>query len=311
MPKVLAVALNPSLDKTLTVDKIIWGSEARVRSVSCYAGGKAVNVARALQALDTRVKLIGVLAGNTGAMIEEDLRLSGLLQEWIFAKGETRTNITLQMKQNGKTARLLEPGEPLSLASEACFRKIFLKGLKEANAAVFSGSLPFSMDTKVYARLIRMARAQHVMTVLDTSGEALREGLQASPFLIKPNRQEAEDVLGYSLSSRKTLIRALKELAGFGPRIVLISLGADGLIGFEGARVFMATAPERQGMTVGCGDAALAGFMSAFLNGDVFNQCLRYAAACGTANVAVGIPGALDKKKINSVLKKTRVKQLV
>jgi len=224
---------------------------------------------------------------------------------------KTRTNITLKIKKDDRSARLLEGGAPLTAAVQSRFKKIFSKELLKTNVAVFSGSLPPSADKSFYASLIRSAQAKHVMTVLDTSAEALRAGLKASPFIIKPNRQEAEDVLGYSLSSDKGLVRGLKELAGHGPRIVLVSLGEKGLAGFDGARMFVAGSPERRGNTVGCGDAALAGFISAFLKGDGFDQCVRYAAACGSANVDARIPGVLDKKKIKSVLLGTRVKQLL
>jgi tagatose 6-phosphate kinase len=282
-----------------------------VKAVSFFSGGKAVNVARALKALHGDVKVIGVLAGRTGSFIEEDLRVHGSAQEWILAPGETRTNITLKIKKDDRTVRLLEGGAPLTAAVQSRFKKIFLKELLQTNVVVFSGSLPPSTDTGLYARLIRLAQAKHVMSVLDTSGAALRAGLKASPFIIKPNRQEAEDVLGYSVSSDKALVRGLKELAGHGPRIVLVSLGEKGLAGYDGARMFVASSPERRGNTVGCGDAALAGFISAFLKGDGFDQCVRYAAACGSANVDAKIPGLLDTKKIKSVLLRTRVKQLL
>ncbi len=311
MSKVLTVALNPSLDKTLAMDDLIWGEEARVKAAFSYSGGKAVNVARALKVLQTDVTLIGVLAGRTGQLIKEDLSACGFAQEWVFAQGETRTNITLKVAKGGKSSRLIEPGASLTAAVQSRFKKIFLKELLQTNAVVFSGSLPPSVDKSFYASLIRSAQAKHVMTVLDTSGEVLRAGLKASPFIIKPNRQEAEDVLGYNLSSDKALVRGLKELAGHGPRIVLVSLGEKGLAGYDGARMFVASSPERHGNTVGCGDAALAGFISAFLKGDVFDQCVRYAAACGSANVDAKPPGSLDKKKIKSVLLRTRVKQLL
>lgn len=311
MSRVLVVALNLSLDKTLLVDEALLGEETRVKAVRWYSGGKAVNVTRTLRALDVKTMLIGVLAGTTGKLIEENLSSSGFLQEWVYGKGETRTNITLQIQKSKKNVRLLEPGEPLTGAVQNCFKKIFLKNLIETNVAVFSGSLPPATDTGLYARLIHIAQSKHVMTVLDTSGEALREGLKASPFIIKPNRQEAEDVLGYGLSSVKAWKRSLKDLAGYGPRIVLVSLGDEGLIGFDGSRMFMAQGPKCKGLTVGCGDAALAGFLSAFLKGEAFDHCVRFATACGAANVDVGIPGMLNKKKIKSVFLRTRVKQLV
>ncbi|NTV29180.1 MAG: 1-phosphofructokinase family hexose kinase [Candidatus Omnitrophica bacterium] len=308
--KVLAVAFNPSLDKTVCVDRWIRGQEMRCQESVVRPGGKAINVARTLRLLDVDAGVWGVAAGVAGHKLASLLKAEGLEQEWCWTEGETRTNLTVLEQASGRVTRILEPGPRTAAAFCRKASGSFAKYLRCLNAVVFSGSLPPGMPPSTLAGFIRSARQANVLTALDASRAALSAGLRARPFLVKPNRDEAEEFCGFPIRTRAGIIKALGCLAQHS-NIVLISLGKDGLAGSDGVRMFWARGPVvRQGATVGCGDAALAGFLSGFLKGDVMENCMRLAVACGTANVGASLPGSAGRRQVNDIYKRVKVERL-
>lgn len=312
MSRILIVSLNPSIDKTVCVSSCDWEDENRVHSSLMYSAGKGINVLRTLLSLRQDVSIVGVLAGFYGEHLKQDLLKMSVDAQWLFVEGQTRVNETIVDFSKNKSMRFLEKGPRVTEKDQKNFKKIFLKDIAKVNVVIFTGSLPQMKKRSFYADLITIAKKHHVMTVLDTSQESLLLALKAKPFLIKPNRQEAEAVLGYKLSSKKNIIRALKDFFALGVRVVLISLGEDGMAGFDGVRGFhICLKNKKEGLTVGCGDAALAGFMHTFLKGKDFLQCLCFATACGCANVGVKIPGNIKQQHIQLMLKNILIEKII
>ena len=157
---------------------------------------------------------------------------------------------------------------------------------------------------KEFAALIVHAQRSGALTVVDTRGAALKAALGSGVDVIKPNRQEAEDVLGFKLSSRAMLRKALRSFVRYGIKKVLISLGRDGIAASDGEEEFLMSTPVvTTGHAVGCGDAALAGFLSMHLKGKDFPVCVAYAAACGHANARANIPGGIIKKNVEQAFR--------
>ncbi len=151
---------------------------------------------------------------------------------------------------------------------------------------VFSGSLPPGFPVTEFTGLVRMARREGAITAVDTSGTALRAAARLGVDIVKPNREEAEALLGFKLSSKPAITKALHTLHGYGIKKVLISLGSKGLAAFDGKYEVLAKVPVvRNGMPVGCGDAALAGFIVALIDGKDLKTCADRAAACGAENM--------------------------
>ncbi len=308
--KVLAVALNPSLDRTVSVEHLKPGQELRAREVVTSAGGKAVNVARALRSLGMEAGVWGIAAGAAGRRLESILRSEGLPQKWLWTGGETRTNLTVSEGASGRATRILEAGPVVGKALTQALRADLARQLHSLNVLVLSGSLPPGMASGTWAGLISSARSANVLTALDTSGAALRAGIRARPFLVKPNRDEAEDLCGFRVRTRSGLQKALGHLSRYS-NIVLISLGPQGLAVSDTVRMFWARGPVRaQGRTVGCGDAALAGFLAGFLKGEHLEECLRLAVASGTANVGAAVPGGICPREVKAVRAKVKVERL-
>lgn len=278
---ILTITLNPSVDRTLCVDRIDVGKEIRVRSVCECPGGKGVNVARTLKALGVPVR------------------------SWVLTdilKVAPRINTTIA-DSDGKFTRFLERGPSLSAPQWHRVEASLLRIMRCARVIVLSGSLPPGVPEDAYARLIHAVQANGRNVALDTSGQALEYGVMASPWCVKPNQAEAETLLGCRITGRESVRKALRSVYGYGIKNVLLSLGDKGLSGMNAEGVFSTDFEKRPGLTVGCGDAALAGFLASQYRRKSFVRSLRMAAACGTANVGALVPGDLSRTTVMRVIK--------
>jgi 1-phosphofructokinase family hexose kinase len=310
---IITVTLNPVLDRTYVVPRLEFNDVVRSAPARLDWGGKGFNVSRALKALGTDSLAMGFLGGATGEKIAAGLRSLEIEADFTFIQDETRTNIVileesedLQDRQSGRHIKVNEPG-PTIAPSELNLFMSQVEGRLAAGCSqaahdyvrqtwIFSGSLPPGVPPDIYATLIHRVQAAclpnfHAHAVLDTSGEGLRRGLLARPYLVKPNRQEAESITGFKLQSRSDLDRAGVFFLEMGIQIVAISLGADGLyccwdpsLNSSGENaILIPTEPIHQGNPTGAGDALLAGLVCAIENDLSLPEAARLAVACGTA----------------------------
>jgi 1-phosphofructokinase len=172
-----------------------------------------------------------------------------------------------------------------------------------AKVVVFSGSLPPGAPQDTYATLIAIARRQGARTILDTSGAALARGIEARPDVVKPNRAEAEELLGRRLNNQTELAGAVRELLGMGPSTAVISLGAEGLVAGRRDRILHAAPPSIQARSsVGAGDALVAALACAMVEGLEFEALVRLAAAMGAATAAAGGSSVADMDAVRALL---------
>jgi len=293
-PNILTITLNPAIDRIIRHDR-------GLTSVVSFAGGKGVNVARAARVLGVPVRSIGVAGGTAGRLLDDLLDEEKILHSFFPIEGITRTNLTIVGKRGG-VRRRIGPGPVVIKKERDAFAGICCREAKRAAAVVFSGSLPPRFPVNEFSAMVLDAQRSGALTVVDTHGPALRAALELGVDVIKPNRQEAEEVLGFKLCSRGMIRKALRSFTGYGIKKVLISLGKDGMAASDGATgVLVETPVVATGHAVGCGDAALAGFLSAHLKGKDFPVCVVYAAACGYANMSADVPGGIIKKNVEHV----------
>ncbi len=285
----LIITLNPSIDRTILVDQLIPGAEMRARGVRSADGGKGVNLARALTALG--VKALSLTLKDTVPAVK------------------VRVNTTV-VDLAGSCTRFIEPGPYLSAGDWKKVEGFIVRHLDGARVLALCGSIPPGAPDDIYARLIRAARCKGILTVLDSSGIPLAKGVKAGPWCVKPNREEAQDFFGFKIRSTRAVRKALQMLAGYGMTRVLLSLDEDGLAGFDGQNMFLARGPRCAGVTVGCGDASLAGFLAGHMRGASFQDALRSAAAAGTANVGADIPGGITRAKVLAEFKKIKMEKM-
>ncbi|MEI6438089.1 MAG: PfkB family carbohydrate kinase [Candidatus Omnitrophota bacterium] len=285
----LVITLNPSIDRTLFVKSRRPGVETRVLESRAAPGGKGVNVARALAGFGVKAR---------------SLTLKDILPQVLV-----RVNTTV-IDGRGYSTRFLEPGPRLSAGEWKKVERYILGRLKGIKVLAICGSLPPGAPEGLYARLIAAARRKGILTALDASGVPLLKGVKAEPWCVKPNRDEAEALLGIKLNSTRAVRKVLQMLSEYGMTRVLLSLDKDGLAGFDGKEMFLARGPVRSGLTVGCGDASLAGFLAGHAKGFSFEDCLKQAAAAGAANVGVTTAGVFTRAAVDTARKKIKMERL-
>lgn len=295
---ILTVTLNAALDRSLTVPIFHVGHRHRASEVVTLAGGKGINVARALKRLDVPVVATGLAGGMTGTRIVEELTSEAILNDLVRIQGESRTSTLVVDPTSGTHTEINEWGPKVSEAELGMLMDKLRYLSRGAEMVVFAGSLPRGVSEGFYAEATRELSRRGVRVVLDTDGEPLRLGLEAEPWLVSPNQHEAELLVGQELAGDDDFLMALDAIAELGARNVQITLetGCFALVREDRqVRRFRALAPQLEAVSVvGAGDALLAQWLAALLDGVPVDEGLRLAVAAGSASVLEIGAGVFD-----------------
>ncbi len=312
----VCISANPAIDRRLRLESIALGEINRALSAQPFPGGKAAHVAMVAKALGVDVMWVGFLGGATGEQCESGLTECGIPLTVIRTHRETRANLEL-ISADGRVTEILEPGGAVTESEverllTTC-RDLFSESERGTQVAI-SGSLPPGAPSDLYAELIRLAHVYGCRTLLDASGDALRQGLSAEPDFVKPNRREASEFADYAIDGPTTAVEVAQRLFDAGARSVAISLGADGIIwrSASSSDAFVAVpAALADCSPVGCGDAALAGFAVAYERKLSDEDTLRLATACGSANCMADAPGRVDASIVQRLGQKVLVRRVL
>jgi 1-phosphofructokinase family hexose kinase len=290
---------NTALDKLADTDAIEPGAVLRLRNVRTLPGGKGLHVALACATLGVSATLVGVIDEGTRMLFETTLSRSGARFVGVKIDEPIRTCFALR-DPDGRTTELLDAGPDVAPAVAATLLNAFRREAAGARLIVLSGSLPPGLPPDTYATLVSDVGADRAL--LDSSGAALEAGIAAAPFVVKPNRHEAEQIVGFSIASEADAARAAAIIGARGPRCVVLSLGAEGAVVWTSDRALYVRAPAaRARNTVGAGDCLLAGFAIGLLREWPIEQCGRYAVACGTAKVMHPETGMLRSEDVDEL----------
>ncbi len=305
---IATVTLNPAIDKSVTVRGFEIGKTNRGEVTRVDAGGKGINVAKALRRFGSAVCALGLVAGSNGRFILDALMAEGIPADFVNVPGETRVNLKIHDSEKGTETELNEPGFRVTAEHlEELQRKIEAHA-PQCEVMVFSGSLPPGAPPTIFADLIRVAKARGAKCFLDTGGPGLKHGLGAGPFLIKPNRAEVEDLLKCSLRTRRELVEAARTLVRMGSEQVLISLGAEGAVGVAGQDAVFAAPPAIEARSsVGAGDTMVAAMVYAAVVGLPFRQAFRMAVAASAATVAMEGTKVADLAAVQELIPQVRL----
>ena len=297
---IVTVTLNAAIDRTLLVPNFQLGQRHRASAGLTLAGGKGINVARALKRLGVPVVATGLAGGRTGTRIIEELTGEAILNDFVRIAGESRTSTAVVDPTGGTYTEINEWGphvEPDEL--QMLLDKLhYLAG--GAEFVVLAGSLPRGVDDAFYGELIRDLTRRQVLTVLDSEGEPLRLGLEAEPFLVSPNQREAEALVGQEFYERQDFAYAVEHIAELGARNVLITNESGCFARLRDGRKtkrFRVLAPHVEPVsTAGSGDVLLAGLVAAQLEGRSLEDSLRAAVAAGAASTMELGAGRVDPR---------------
>jgi 1-phosphofructokinase family hexose kinase len=298
---IVTVTLNAAIDRTLLVPNFQLGQRHRASVGFTSAGGKGINVARALKRLGTPVVCTGLAGGRTGTLLVEDLTSEGILNDFVRIRDESRTSTAVLDPTSNAYTEINEWGPEVGEDELDTLRDKLLYLSQSAEFVVFAGSLPRGLQAEVYAELIREANRRQLLTVLDTEGEALRLGIEAEPYLVSPNMREAEALVGHEFVDEEDLAAGLDEIAALGARNVLITLetGCYALLREDRTEIRLrGTAPPVEPIsTVGAGDTLLAGFIAARAAGRPFEEAVKIGVGAGAASVLEPGAGRVDPRE--------------
>ncbi|NLO82287.1 MAG: 1-phosphofructokinase family hexose kinase [Clostridiales bacterium] len=305
---ILAIAMNPAIDKVYAVDDFTVNKIFRAKSMAATAGGKGLNVARVARTLGETVMVSGFVGGSAGQFINNQLRKIGIISEFVQVDGETRTCINILDEKNGTSTEVLEPGPIIAPDEYRNFLQRFEGLLDDCDVITASGSLPQGVPASSYRELISIARTKGKKFILDTSGEYLREGIKEGPFMVKPNQHELSQVMGYNISSRDDCIRALKQLKKAGVCLPVATLGDKGCVAALHDGIYHFYSPPIKVVSpVGSGDAFVAGCAVALSRGREPVDVIKLGMACGMANTQFFETGMVSNELVDRFLKSIQI----
>lgn len=290
---IVTLTPNPSIDRTVGFRELRRGSVNRASSSRVDAGGKGVNVSRALTAQGAGTIAVLPEGGPEGSLMATLLDDAGVTRRGVPISESVRLNVTA-VEPDGTTTKLNEPGPHLDEGQVRALLAAVATSVEGAPGGAWvvgCGSLPPGAPVDLYARLARSARDAGALVAVDTSGAPLRPAVEAGPDLVKPNRLELEELVGADLRTLGAVIDAARDLVTGGVGTVVVSLGRDGavVVDAESATHAVATIGTPRS-TVGAGDCLLAGLLHDLSAGRTAAEALRTGVLWGAA--AVTLPGS-------------------
>ncbi len=297
---IVTVTLNAAMDRTLTVPNFQRGQRHRASAGITSAGGKGINVARAVKTLGIPVVATGLVGGATGTRIVEALTAEAVLNDFVRIDGESRTSTAVVDPTGGTYTEINEWGPAVREEELATLLEKLRYLAQGAELVVFAGTLPRDVADDFYAEAIRELNRRHIPCALDSEGEALRRGVDAEPFIVSPNQREAEGLVGQEFHDDEDFQLALDRIADMGARNVIITTesGCVALLREDRETFrFRAVAPRVDAVSdIGAGDVLLAAFIAARSQGRSLEESLRAAVAAGAASTLEVGAGRFDPR---------------
>lgn len=303
------ICLNPALDRTVTVDAFLPGAVNRIRTSRTDVGGKGVNVALVCRRMGLPVQVIGCAGAEGAEKVCTALAAEGAEHAFLTVEGAVRVNTKVVALDGSAVTELNEPGPTLTEQQQADFFALAAERAKGSDYVVITGSLPPGCPPDIYRRLIEALSP--VPCILDVSGAALREGVKAKPFLIKPNQQELAETLGRDVHTMDDICEAALTFVEGGVRHVVVSMGGDGAfyLGEEG-RFYAPAIPVEVHSTVGAGDAMVGGILYGLTTHGTMREGFRAGIAAGTATVMTEGTQLIRPQDFTRLLTQVQIQEL-
>ncbi len=306
---IVTVTLNPAVDEGVALESFVLGDVNRCFLSNLDAGGKGLNASRVIRRLGRNTLALGFLAGVTGAMIRARLDEEGVPHAFDDVQGLTRLNVMIYESAARRRSRIYLPGPRVDPG-----RLVELKARLESAArgvVVLGGSLAPGLPESTYGELVAWLKAKKVRCVVDTSGAALAGALAAGPALIKPDVEEAGEIIGRAIVGDDDALCAARELQRLGAESVVISQGAAGAIGVGPQGAWKAHAPSvLPQSTVGSGDSMVAGLAIALAEGGDLGEGLRLGTAAGAGTAMTPAAHLCRREDFDALLPRVRVEPL-
>ena len=301
---ILTVTPNPCVDKTVFIDRLEPGARIRSPKCTCIPGGKGSNVSRAVKALGGDTAALVLVGGPTGQhvvdMITQD---DGVRCVPVWVKSMTRAITTVLEESVHRQTAFFEPGPAVTQTEVRATVDAIAAELAGAKVVTFNGSMPDPSLDGLYAEGVRLAREKGVLPIVDSYGEPFRRALAEAPYMVKPNAEEAEGLVGYALDSDAARWKAIDWFHAQGVELVVLSLGAEGALVSRGGECLAVHPPKIEEINpVGSGDSLVAGFAFGLERGLSLEDMARLGIAAGTANAMSWDIGHFTREEVDALV---------
>ena len=310
--KIVTVALNPAVDRVIEVPGLRLGGHQRGRLISRTPAGKAVNVARALSALDVPTVVTGFVGEDCFDEYEAFLATGSVRSQLLAVAGRTRENITLVDPTAGVETHIRDAGFTIEASDFDRMKKKLNLLAGPDSLMIFSGSTPPGVTAALFRELIEIVLAKRAVVAVDTSDAALAAVAELPLWLVKPNVEELAALAGHAIDSDGEILRAGRALSKTIHTVVVSCGAAGGYVFVDGSALVgqVDLAGQKPVNTVGCGDCMLAGFVAAHLHGADVREAYRQALAVATAAAVSVNPGEFDPAAVERFARSASVESV-
>ncbi len=279
---IYTVTFSPALDYIVDLDKLEVGAINRTKKETMLPGGKGINVSIVLSNLNTKSVAMGFVGGFIGEYIEDEMIKHNIATDFVHLNGNTRINI--KIKGMVETAINGQGPKVDNSKIEELINK--LTKLTNKDVLVISGAIPNTLPSDTYERILERIKNQNVQLIVDTTKETLLKTLPYHPILVKPNKEELEELFSIKINNDEELVENAKKLIDLGAQNVIVSLGGDGALLVKGNGEYKITRSPKGKVinTVGAGDSLVAGFIDEYHRSGDINKAFKRGIACGSAS---------------------------
>lgn len=307
---ILVAGFNTAIDRHVDIDALHPGEVQRANRACVSPGGKGLHVAQMVAALGESACLVGLEDAAHATLLHDHCRARGVAWHPTRSPYPLRQCLALH-EADGRTTEVLEAGAPLAEPLRRSMLATLRAGFASARVLVLSGSLPSGFPADTYADLVDEATRRNMPCLVDTSGEALRLAVNACPWLVKPNKDEASALVGHAVNDATSASECVRQLHTRGVACPVVTLGGKGAIGLDGKAVWHAwTDPVAVRNVVGSGDCFLAAMAIGVARGEPLDASLKWAIACGAANAESDETGFAEPARVRDWLPRTHVEKL-
>ena len=282
---IYTVTLNPTLDITYSIEEMSFGEPMRALEVEKSPGGKGLQVSRALRSLGMDSVAIGLMGGYIGDEVLDLLQKEGLILQVVKIESDTRTNVIVLDRSSHRELSIWAPGPPLDDKDADTILELISSITVTPEVIVLAGSLPPGMRNDIYYTLVNQWKAMGTKVILDSKGEPMRHGVEAGPYMIKPNRRELEQIAGREFADDEAIMDYCDVYFEKGISVVLVSMGKDGALMVTPDGAWRGHVPSVSGDTVGAGDSTVAGFVMGITRSEPLDTAFLMGLASGVSTV--------------------------
>lgn len=290
---IYTVTFSPALDYIVDLEKLEVGEINRTKKETMLPGGKGINVSIVLSNLGTKSVVLGFTGGFIGKYIEDEMKLHNIDSDFVHLEGNTRINVKIkgmvETAINGQGPKVSESN------IEELINK--LTKLTSDDVLVISGAIPNTLPSNTYERILERIKDNHVTLIVDTTKDTLLKTLSYHPLLVKPNKEELEELFNVSINNDEELVKTAYRLIEMGAKNVIVSLGGDGalLVESNGHNKIIRSPKGKVINTVGAGDSLVAGFIDEYFRSHDIHKAFKRGIATGSASAFSENLATLDK----------------